>query len=40
MIRTLGRYVSLSVAALCLITSLAMAAGMVGTVTKIIATNH
>ena len=35
MIRTLGRYVGLSLAALCLVTTLATAQTMTGTVTKI-----
>jgi len=35
MIRTLGKYVGLSVAVFCLMTSLAMAGGMTGTVTQI-----
>jgi hypothetical protein len=35
MIRTLGKYVGLSVAVLCLVTSPALAGGMTGTVTKI-----
>ena len=35
MLRTLGKYVGLSVAVLCLVTSLATAQTMTGTVTKI-----